>query len=393
VRRIGGCLLAVAFVTCLVQSPQVAVIALALALLGALLADRAVLRVVLRLGIILAVALAAALTGAVVAWSAGPTRGLIIGGALLLRLLVLVIVTGTLARAINADTIIGVTRRFGMERFGLVLGLSLNVLPRLATAAHEAWLAMQVRIRGSGSRSAAAVWWQLLIALPRLAEVVLAHTARLAEEAAAAAALRGHAGVFTGGGTVAVPAPIVVVTGPTGSGKTTTVESVVAELTAAGRQVAGFVQPGVWQEQDKVGFLVKDVATGEQTQLAQRVSHDSGEHGTGFHFTEDGLALARQALGRARSGAVLVIDELGPMELRGHGHMRAVHKAMSINGLAGVVVVVRRHLVPALLAALDAENAAIVDVLADAEVAPRAVLEALGLSNWPDRHSTEPGGN
>jgi nucleoside-triphosphatase THEP1 len=349
-----------------------------MAVLGAWLVDRAVLRAVLRLGMALAIALAAAITGAVVAWSAGPTRGLVVGGALLLRLLVLVIAAGTLARVVNADTIIGVTRRFGMERIGLVLGLSLNVLPRLVTAAHEAWLAMQIRVRGSGGQPASVVWWHLLRSIPQLAEVVLAHTARLAEEAAAAAALRGHAGVFAGAGAVAVPAPIVVVTGTTGSGKTTAVEAAVAELTAAGTQVAGFVQPGVWEEEDKVGFLVKDVATGEQTQLARRVTHESGQHGTGFHFNATGLALARQALRRVRSGAVLVVDELGPMELRGHGHMRAVRKALSVNGLAGVVVVVRRHLVPALLAALDAETAVIVDVQAEAEAAPHAILDGVG---------------
>lgn len=378
-RRVGGSLLAAAFVTCLVQQPQAAVIALVLSVVGAWLVDREVLHAVLRLGMALAIALAAAVTGAMVAWSAGPTRGLVVGGALLLRLLVLVIVAGTLARVVNAETIIRLTRRCGMERIGLVLGLSLNVLPRLVTAAHEAWLATQVRVRGSGTRPAAAVWWRLMKALPRLAEVVLAHTARLAEEAAAAAALRGHAGVFTGTNAVAVPAPMVVVTGPTGSGKTTTVEAAVAELTAAGTQVAGFVQPGVWQEEDKVGFLVKDVATGEQMQLAKRVTHESGQHGTGFHFNEAGLALARQALRRIHPGAVLVVDELGPMELRGHGHMRAVRKALSVNGLAGVVVVVRRHLVPALLAALDAENAAIVDVKTEAETAPKAILIGLGI--------------
>jgi nucleoside-triphosphatase THEP1 len=376
-RRVGGWLLAVAFVTCLLPRPLAPVSALVMAVLGAWLVDRAVLRAVLRLGMALAIALAAAITGAVVAWSAGPTRGLVVGGALLLRLLVLVITAGTLARVVNADTIIRVTRRVGMERIGLVLGLSLNVLPRLVTAAHEAWLAMQVRARGSGGRSVGAVWWRLLSSLPQLAEVVLAHTARLAEEAAAAAALRGHAGVFSGTGAVAVPAPIVVVTGPTGSGKTTTVEAAVAELTAAGTQVAGFVQPGLWEEKDKVGFLIRDVATGEQMPLARRVDHDSGDHGTGFRFDEAGLALARQALRRACSGAVLVVDELGPMELRGHGHMRAVRKALSVNGLAGVVVVVRRHLVPALLAALDAENAVIVDVQSEGEAASQAILDGV----------------
>jgi nucleoside-triphosphatase len=385
-RRLGGTLLALAIAICLLRNPLAPGVGLVLAAAGALLVDRAVLRAVLRVGITLAIFLAAALTGAVVAWSAGPGRGLEIGGTMLLRLLVLLIVTGVLSRAVSSETIVRATRRLGIERLGLVLGLSLNTLPRLAEAVHEAWLAMQVRIRsrssnpGSGHtrvRRRIATWLRLVRELPGLAEAVLAHTARIAEEAAAAAALRGHAGVMTGQVPVAVPVRMVVVTGATGSGKTSAVIAAIGELVTGGRQVAGFVQPGVWDEGKKTGFSIRDVATGEETMLARRVERDSGQYGTSFRFADSGFELARKALAAAAPGTVLVVDELGPMELRGHGHMRAVKKALTTDHLAGVVVVVRRHLVPSLLAALAAPNAVVIDIQAEGTRAPQAILAAL----------------
>ncbi len=328
--------------------------------------DRSVLRAALRLGFVLAAVFAAAVGGSAVAWSSGLTRGLEAGGVLLARLLVLWLVAGVVSRSIDADAVLGVFRKLGFERLGLVFGLALNALPRLVVAGRQVWIAHRVR---SVSRIQA---WKRI---PVLAEVLLAHTVRIADDAAGAAALRGHSSlVRPPKATLVCPAPVIVLTGRPGSGKTTTLERIIDSLVGNGCDVAGLIQPGEFQEGAKVGFSIKDLRTGEEAPLARRTSRESGQHGTGFLFDEAGLELARQALASVPEGAVLVVDELGPVELRGQGHMPALRQALALRPPRVLILVVRRHLVPALLAALSATDAHVVDVESEGdEVVGRVV--------------------
>ena len=96
-------------------------------------------------------------------------------------------------------------------------------------------------------------------------------------EAAAAAVLRGHAGLSHPPSLLSVPARVVVVTGSPGVGKTTAVSAAVAELRGSGFEVAGFVQPGLWQDGDKVGFLITDLGSGDEVEFARRVGRSSGQ--------------------------------------------------------------------------------------------------------------------
>ncbi len=332
--------------------------------------DRAVLRSALRLGFVLAAVFAAAVGGSAVAWSSGLTRGFEAGGMLLARLLVLWLVAGVVSRSVDADAVLGVFRKLGLERLGLVFGLALNALPRLVVAGRQVWIAHQVR---SASRFEA---WKRL---PALAEVLLAHTVRIADDAAGAAALRGHSDlVRSRQATLVCPAPVIVLTGRPGTGKTTVLEQIIEQLNRSASEVAGLIQPGEFRDGAKIGFFVRDLQTGEEAPLARRTSRESGQHGTGFQFDQAGLNLARQALASAPEGAVLVVDELGPVELRGKGHMPALRQALALRPPRVLILVVRRHLVPALLAALSATDAYVVDVESEGDEAVARVVGLVG---------------
>ena len=331
-------------------------------------ADRDALRRVLRAGMLLGLVFAASAAAAAVTWASGLERGLIIGATVLLRLVVLVTVAAVVALSIDAEKVLATMSRLRMERLGLVFGLGLNCLPHLGETASTVWAAHRVR---SGGR------WAAVRRLPALAEVLLAHTGRVADQAAAAAALRGHAALARPVPLLAPRGRTVVVTGSTGSGKTPLVLTVAQELRASGFQVAGFIQPAIVEGGAKIGFSIRDLATGETADLARRVDEGSGRFGTSFTFFDSGFELGNRALTGIDPGSVLIIDELGPVELRGGGHWPAVDRAVRSTMVAGLVVVVRRTLVPALVEALDATDVVIVDLEEEGTEPLRKVLNAL----------------
>lgn len=373
--RAAGVLLAVATVSVLFGQVSVAVPAALVALAAAWILDPPAVRAGLRVGIVLAIVFAAAVTAAVVAWAQGAERGLVNGGLVAMRLLVLTASASVLVRAVDAEGLLRLAERLGMRRLGLVLGLALNSLPRIAEAAGEVWTAHLVRSPRAFDR---------VRRLPGVGEVLLAHTARIAEEAAAAAALRGHSALTRPGVELGSAVRTVVVTGPSNGGKTRSVIGLARGLAELGCGVAGFVQLAEREDGRKVGFRVRDLATGDETMIALAAAPGEGQYGTRFVFREEGFALARAALGRAAPGSVLIIDELGPVELRGEGHMPAVRVALALPELAAAVLVVRRPLVPALLAALEATDAVIVDVEEHGETAAEAITDALGLDRRPN---------
>ncbi len=370
--RLAGFLLATSVVVVLFGPPLYAAWAVMIAIVVAWILDPPALRAGLRVGAVLAIVFAASITAAVVAWAEGPQRGIELGGMVLLRLLVLTVAAAVLMRSVNAETLLKLTQRLGLERLGLVLGLALNSLPRLAEAAADVWTASRVRSDGAVAR---------LRRLPGVGEVLLAHTARIAEEAAAAASLRGHSALTRPGHVLRTPVRVIVVTGPSDGGKTETVVALAEKLRAVKVPVFGFVQPGALEEDRKVGFRLRNLATGEEAVLATLGERSEGDFGTRFRFSEEGFRLGREALSRTASESVVIIDELGPVELRGQGHMPAVQRALAVADLLGAVIVVRRALVPSLLAELAASDAVVIDVEDQANRSVDVIFDALGISH------------
>ncbi len=352
-RRLGLALALVAVGLAFVPHPLAPPLTVFAALCASLLLEPAALTRAWRVPALLLVLVAAALTAALVGWATAPGRGVAAGAAVLLRFLALLLLAALASRQVDAEAVQRAAQRLGMTRLGLAGGLALNALPHLGEAARDAWTALAVRRSAARPRFGD---------LPRLAEVLLAHTARVAEEAAAAAALRGHHALARPGGPLPNVPLVVVVTGRPGVGKTPAMRCVAAALQERGVPVAGFVQIPVWGESGKGGYLVRDVASGDERVLAVKVGEERGEHGTPFRFEPAGFAFARAALDRARAGSVLILDELGPVELRGGGHMPAVRRTLARSGLAAVVATVRPALIPSFLSHLAVPSAVIVDV-------------------------------
>jgi nucleoside-triphosphatase THEP1 len=352
-----------ALVAVFLPGPLPPLVAVAAAVLVALATEPAILWGTFTGRSLTVLLLLVAVPGGAVAMALGPERGLAASLLTLERVVVLALLLAVAARRLDTEALERLAARAGLERLGLVAGLALNAMPHLAEAWRDAWLALAVRRGRSRPR---------LADLPLLAEVMLAHTARTAEQAAVAAALRGHPAISGTPRPVAVAPQLVVVTGRSGRGKTPAVAAVVDALRAQGVTVVGFQQLPRLTDGKKDGFDVIDLASGARCQLGRWVGPDAGEHGTPFVFSPEGFALARAAVAAIPEGSVLVVDEIGAVELRGAGHWPALERALASPRPAAVVVVARRPLVPALLGRLRAPGAVITDV--EAEVDPIASL-------------------
>jgi nucleoside-triphosphatase THEP1 len=116
--------------------------------------------------------------------------------------------------------------------------------------------------------------------------------------------------------------PVAVLTGATGSGKTTLAGAVVEQLRDRGARVAGILAPGMLENGRRTGFDLVNLATGERAPLARETHAPPGAHArwSRFGFLPEGLNLGERALGAdARGADVVVVDEVGPFELSGGG--------------------------------------------------------------------------
>ena len=140
---------------------------------------------------------------------------------------------------------------------------------------------------------------------------------------------------------------IILWTGPVHSGKTTTAAELVERARAEGFRVAGILSlsiycDGTLRDGALAGFDVTDVQTGARAPLARR-DRGAAEGLASFTFSPEGLELGNTALGSAaaRSAALVVVDEFGPLELRGQGWRPAVDALLS--SARGVVLLVVRE--------------------------------------------------
>jgi nucleoside-triphosphatase THEP1 len=132
----------------------------------------------------------------------------------------------------------------------------------------------------------------------------------------------------------------VLITGELERGKTTLCRHLVIRARAAGWRVRGVLSPGVFEGSCKTAIDLIDLATHEKRRLALRETPTGGPHTERWHFIPETLDWGEKILNRATPCDLLVVDELGPLELvRGEGWQAGIEAVNSRSyKLAGVVI-------------------------------------------------------
>lgn len=127
------------------------------------------------------------------------------------------------------------------------------------------------------------------------------------------------------------------------SGKTTSAFELAKRVGAQGYAVAGLVAPSVYLNGELIGFDLLDLRSNKRTHLAVRKTKNN--EAARFTFSSAGRRLARSALNPARvkSADLVIVDEFGPLEVRGKGWRSDVDLLLtSTNAL--ILLVVRNEL-------------------------------------------------
>ncbi len=139
---------------------------------------------------------------------------------------------------------------------------------------------------------------------------------------------------------------VLILSGLSGSGKTTLCERAVALARARGWQTAGILTRGRYLDGDRTGIDVQDLRTGDRRVLADLNEGVRHANEPRWRFHPDGLQWGAAVLDQATPCDLLVIDELGPLELVDGGGWRNGLDVLQAGDYAVGLVVIRPGLLP-----------------------------------------------
>ena len=121
---------------------------------------------------------------------------------------------------------------------------------------------------------------------------------------------------------------LFVLTGPVHSGKTTFLAGASARWKASGLDVGGFLSVLRRDDGRGPGYDLFDLKDGTSLPFLAHKGEADGPSVGPWHFFPAVLEKAKAILGRDSGADVLVVDEIGPLELGGEGLWPAFEKAL-----------------------------------------------------------------
>lgn len=150
---------------------------------------------------------------------------------------------------------------------------------------------------------------------------------------------------------------IVIVTGAVGAGKTTRAGELITEYRSRGASVGGVLAEkryGTFGEVTGYDFVAVDESDrwpyALRSPRAERAALSCGRRpdsrpwqGSRFTFLRDGFQKAEETLERSAGCDIVVVDEIGPLEMKGGGLWHATNRLLH-ESRASLLLVVRERI-------------------------------------------------
>jgi nucleoside-triphosphatase THEP1 len=142
---------------------------------------------------------------------------------------------------------------------------------------------------------------------------------------------------------------VIIVTGTIGIGKTTVCEKVIKIARSQGYSCGGVITYKTQNED----IIIEDVQTGAVKVLASISNIYKGARTAKYFFNPEGFDFGIQAIVRGTTSDILVVDELGHLELRGEGFAKVIEQIVA-RKVKSCIIVIRKELLAAFLPQLGA---------------------------------------
>jgi nucleoside-triphosphatase THEP1 len=144
---------------------------------------------------------------------------------------------------------------------------------------------------------------------------------------------------------------IFILTGPVHSGKTTLLKKLVRELREKKYRLEGFLSEAVWKKEETVGYDLFDLKRERSRPFIRKTGEKEWQKIGSYFFIPQGLAEAEKIILQGKEADILVVDEVGPLELSGKGFWPAL-KQVVFQPLTSFLFVMRINILEGFLAML-----------------------------------------
>ncbi len=155
---------------------------------------------------------------------------------------------------------------------------------------------------------------------------------------------------------------VFIIAGNEREGKTTFLFKTIKLLKESGKQVEGIMAEGMDVDGQRIGFHLVDVRDEERKIVLCSIDGKENWEKTGrYYFNPAGLKFGRDILSDISTNSIIVIDEIGPLEINGGGWSDSIEKILSKYDNP-MIWVVRRKLTEQIIHKFDLENVSIMDI-------------------------------
>ncbi len=159
---------------------------------------------------------------------------------------------------------------------------------------------------------------------------------------------------------------VIIITGAVGCGKTSFVGEAAHLLKSEGLSVDGVIAPVVYEAEKRKGYLVRDLRSGEERILARTTPFNTSLRQGPFYFAEESFRWVEQLFNRRFGSQVLILDEVGILELRRKGYYRLLESILR-HYEGCFIIIARRSILEELIALFKIGRAEVIDIEAEKE--------------------------
>lgn len=141
---------------------------------------------------------------------------------------------------------------------------------------------------------------------------------------------------------------LIIVTGEIGIGKTTVCRKLVEIIRNQGHACAGIL---TYKSADK-DIIIEDIQSGQIETLASINNVHDGPRTPRYYFNRRGIKFGIDAIDKGAFASILVVDEIGRLELRGEGFIKIID-LLNIGKVKDCILVIRSELLSVFLPQLS----------------------------------------